>query len=85
MNGQTLHVVTFDPFDDRASMGGFDWFYSEDSAVNRFNEYCKEDTHVVRLINFQTNLFDKDKITQEIDSCVDGLILNSVAEFAPQN
>jgi hypothetical protein len=35
MNGQTLHVVTFDPFDDRASMGGFDWFYSEDSAVNR--------------------------------------------------
>jgi hypothetical protein len=43
MNGQTLHVVTFDPFDDRASMGGFDWFYSEDSAVNRFNEYYSRD------------------------------------------
>lgn len=80
-----VYVVAFNPFDDRASVGGFDWFYSQDSAMNQFHEYCKDNTHAIRVVSFKTNLSDRDKITQEIDNCLDDLILNPVAEFTPQN
>lgn len=85
MNHQSIYVVQFNPFDDRAGFGGFDWFYSLDLAMNRFNEYCKDNTHEIRVVSFETNLSDRDKIAQEIDNCLDDLIMSPMAEFIPSS
>ena len=64
-----LFVISFAPYDDRASVGGFDWYYDQDKALAAFEEEIRanDDTHIVRLIEFNSISSDKNSITQEID------------------
>jgi hypothetical protein len=42
---KTIYVVGFDPVDDKAGVGGFDWFYDRKNAIRRMNEHLQDDTY----------------------------------------
>jgi hypothetical protein len=67
-----LFVVSFAPFQDRASVGGFDWFYKEEMAYEAFDSEVKENgnTHDIRLFPFVSSFSNPEEITHEIGSCI---------------
>lgn len=44
---KTVYVVGFDPISGESSVGGFDWFYDKQNALQKMNEQMKDDTHFV--------------------------------------
>ena len=67
-----LFVVSFAPFQDRASVGGFDWYYNRDTADKAFANEVQQNgnTHDIRMIPFASSLSDPEEITHEIGSCI---------------
>jgi hypothetical protein len=67
-----LFIVSFAPFQDRASVGGFDWFYKEEAACRAFDCEVNQNgtTHDIRLLPFVSSFSNPEEITHEIGSCL---------------
>lgn len=65
----TVYVVAFEPFENRASMGGLDWFYKQSDAEQAFRHLVSENaqTHSVRLLAVSVASRSQDAVTQELD------------------
>lgn len=71
-----IYIVTFVPFEDRASVGGFDWFPIKQDAIDWFKAQCAEDKegcYEHRLIQWEApdGMVNNNRITRWIDDRLD--------------
>lgn len=82
---QTVWIVSFSPFEDRASVGGFEWFLRQEEAERQYAQEVVDNgtTHVVRLVQRDVPTQDAqetradwaDRVTDGIDQDVSHLEL----------
>jgi secreted Zn-dependent insulinase-like peptidase len=80
-----VFVVAFNPYQDRASIGGFNYYFSREQADLNFNLQCyNNSTHLVKLLECQTNYQDRALIASDIDRRLDdGENFPVIKEYCP--
>lgn len=65
-----VYVVAFEPYDDRAAVGGFDWFYKQSDGEKAFEYEIAQNgkTHLIRLLAIEVAAKSQDAITTELDT-----------------
>lgn len=87
MEPTKVYVFMFRPFEDRACVGGFDWFYSPEKAMDCFHQdfNIMSETHQLKIIDFileqdaPLNQDPLEYITSQIDLSWDDLWLDTKA------
>ena len=67
-------VASFQPFDERSTVGGFEWRWTLTEANRAYEEMREElrETHIVRLVRMEVNLGGlQDLISEELMNRVD--------------